>query len=329
MNNVQKNILIITTGGTIAMQRDSVTGELTQAISGKSLVAGIPQLEHVASIQVKEFSNTPSEYMTPSMMLRLAQYIQEIDHSSIHGYVITHGTDTMEETAFLLNHVVNVDKPICITGSMRGADALSADGPANLLAAVVAAASEKTQHMGVLVVMNNEIFLADEVIKSHTTASDAFCSNVLGSIGKIFEGEVYIRNVKQNKFIVASPDVGSNVWIVTCGAGMDSTFCESALTAAIDGLVVEGFGCGNVPLGMVKGLRKLVQEGIPVILCSRTHHGYITKEYGGEGGVSALEKDGIILSGHLVSSKARILLLLLIGAGYSINEMRTVYKLFS
>ena len=80
---------------------------------------------------------------------------------------------------------------------------------------------------------------------------------------------------------------------------------------------------------MVKGLRKLVQEGIPVILCSRTHHGYITKEYGGEGGVSALEKDGIILSGHLVSSKARILLLLLIGAGYSINEMRTVYKLFS
>lgn len=317
----KKKIIIITTGGTIAMKKDEVTGALVPALSGEALIDTVPGIDDGAHIEVREFSNIPSEYMTLDRMGALAAFIESLNTDEVDGYVITHGTDTMEETAFFLNHTVHLNKPVCLTGAMRSAAAAGTDGPGNILAAVRAACCDNLYGMGVLVVMNDRVYLADDVVKSHATATDAFTSASFGPVGFVSGDKVVVRKCSQKRWIGNVQDLNARVWIVRCGAGMDDSLLAGVLAAGVDGLIVEGFGCGNVPLGMASALKTMVKKGIPVILTSRTGHGYVEREYGGDGGTAALEDAGVISAGGLSSQKARILLILAIGNHLSSSQI--------
>ena len=163
-----KKVIVLTTGGTIAMKLDPAHG-IVPAVSGEDLVASVPGLREACPIEVMEFSNIPSPHMTPKRMFELGNKVEELlRHEDILGVVITHGTDTLEETAYLLDLVHNSEKPVCLTGAMRSAAEISPDGPVNLLCAVRTAASSEARGKGVLVVMNEEIHAAREVVKSHS-----------------------------------------------------------------------------------------------------------------------------------------------------------------
>ena len=303
------------------MKKDEVTGALVPALSGEALIDTVPGIDDGAHIEVREFSNIPSEYMTLDRMGALAAFIERLDTDEVDGYVITHGTDTMEETAFFLNHTVHLNKPVCLTGAMRSAAAAGTDGPGNILAAVRAACCDNLYGMGVLVVMNDRVYLADDVVKSHATATDAFTSASFGPVGFVSGDKVVVRKCSQKRWIGNVQDLNARVWIVRCGAGMDDSLLAGVLAASVDGLIVEGFGCGNVPLGMASALKTMVKKGILVILTSRTGHGYVEREYGGDGGTAALEDAGVISAGGLSSQKARILLILAIGNHLSSSQI--------
>ena len=178
-----KKVIVLTTGGTIAMKLDPAHG-IVPAVSGEDLVASVPGLREACPIEVMEFSNIPSPHMTPKRMFELGNKVEELlRHEDILGVVITHGTDTLEETAYLLDLVHNSEKPVCLTGAMRSAAEISPDGPVNLLCAVRTAASSEARGKGVLVVMNEEIHAAREVVKSHSANTETFVSPFWGPLG--------------------------------------------------------------------------------------------------------------------------------------------------
>lgn len=213
-----KRICILTTGGTIAMREDPAAGGLVPAVSGADLAASAPGLADWAGIAVEEVSNIPSEWMTPARMMDIARRIDG-RADAFDGFVVTHGTDTMEETAFLLDTVLRTEKPVVLTGAMRGASELSADGPANLLAAVKTAASDGAAGMGVLVVMGDAVHAARDVEKMHATRPDAFASPQWGPVGAVYGTGVVWGRRPLRRSRVHPEALAGPVWIVKCAAG--------------------------------------------------------------------------------------------------------------
>ena len=181
---MKKHIIVITTGGTIAMKTDPVTGGLVPAVSGEDLAAAVPGLSSWADVDVVEFSNVPSGWMDTEKMLSLARTIDGLADKA-DGFVVTHGTDSLEETAFFLDMTLHTEKPVCVTGAMRGASDLSADGPENILSAVRVAASDRSRGMGVLVCLQDRIYAAFDVTKFHTTNPDTFRDLHYGPLGTV------------------------------------------------------------------------------------------------------------------------------------------------
>ncbi len=323
-----KRIAIITTGGTIAMKADPLSGALVPAVSGEDLAASVTGLSQTADVTVREFSNLPSEFMTPEKMLALSRFIDAVDQEGwADGFVITHGTDTLEETAFFLENTLHTGKPVVITGAMRGASDLSADGPANILAAVRVAAGDEAQGEGVLAVLSDHIHAAWDVEKTHATAPDTFQSPQWGPVGTVYgSGVVFGRHVIRRRKLHPE-DIAHHVWLVKCAAGTEADILLAAREAQADGVIVEGFGCGNVPLSVNDGIHELLKADIPVVLVSRTQSGRVEKEYGYEGGAAALEKAGVILGGSLSGQKARLLLMIALGMGMK-EEKAELRKLF-
>lgn len=320
-----KRICILTTGGTIAMREDAAAGGLVPAVSGADLAASAPGLTDWADVTVEEVSNIPSEFMTPARMMALARRI-DARADNFDGFVVTHGTDTMEETAFLLDTVLRTEKPVVLTGAMRGASDLSADGPANLLAAVKTAASDGAAGMGVLVVMGDAVHAARDVEKMHATRPDAFVSPQWGPVGTVYGAGVVwgrrpIRRGRIHPETLAGP-----VWIVKCAAGEGGGLLRAAVSAGIPGVVVEGFGCGNVPEDVDAAIHEALAAGLAVVLVSRTAAGSVVREYAYEGGAASLEDAGAVLGGSLPGQKARLLLMAALGAGFSGGALRALFR---
>ena len=320
-----KHIVILTTGGTIAMKEDREAGGLVPAVSGEDLAASAPGIAELADITVADVSNIPSEFMTPERMMAIARAIDgRADDAD--GFVVTHGTDTMEETAFLLETVLRTEKPVVLTGAMRGASDLSADGPANLLDAVKTAVSPGAAGQGVLVVMGGRIHAARDVEKMHATLPEAFQSPQWGPVGTVYgDSAVWGRRVLRRPRIHPERLIGP-VWLVKCAAGTEADIFEAAASAKVAGIVVEGFGCGNVSRGADRGIRSALAAGLPVVLTSRTAAGSVAREYAYEGGAGSLEDAGAILGGSLSGQKARLLLMAALGAGLSREEMRPLFR---
>lgn len=320
-----KRVLVITTGGTIAMKKDTETGGLVPAVSGKDLAAAVPELARYADVDVLEFSNKPSGWMTAADMLALSGLIDRLAAmDKADGFVITHGTDTLEETAFLLDVVLKTEKPVCVTGAMRGASALSADGPANILSAVRVAASGNSAGKGVTVCLGDRIYAAWDVTKVHTTNPDTFRDLNYGSIGTVYGSRVEYGRIPMKHKKIHTDKIEENIWMITCWSGMDGGIVYEAEGKAA-GLIIDGVGCGNVPPRCREAILHLRKKGMPVVLTTRVPAGSVEEEYSYEGSALSMKGSGIILGDRLSAWKARLLLALAMGKTKDMEKIRNCF----
>lgn len=321
-----KTVVVITTGGTIAMKYDEASGGLVPAVSGDDLVSAVPALKDVAKIEVAEFSNVPSGHMTPAMMLELSRLADKYcRREDVAGGVITHGTDTLEETCYLVGLTARTGKPIVVTGAMRGASDTGPDGGANILAAVRTAACPAAEGKGALLVLNDEIHGAAEVTKAHTTSCSTFASPGWGPIGHVYFDRVVIRRQPLNLQKIQPEALCEDVYLLKAYAGMDSYLFRCLAEKPCQGLVVEALGCGNVPLPVKAGIELVRRKGIPVVLASRVQAGRVVKAYSYEGSAVSLQEAGIIMAGELTGQKARLKLMAALGITKDAAELQKYF----
>lgn len=322
-----KKIIVITTGGTIAMKKDEKTGGLVPAVSGEDLAAAVPGLSRWADVEVVEFSNVPSGWMTIEKMQELSILIDRLaEEGKSDGFVVTHGTDSLEETAFFLDITLKTDKPVCVTGAMRGASELSADGPENILAAVRVAADDMSTGMGVTVCLMDRIYSAYDVTKFHTTNPDTFRDLHYGPLGTVYSEKIIYGRRPLPHVKMDAGKLVHDVWILSSWSGMDGKTLELAAAAHPKGVIVDGLGCGNVPPLCRKGILALREEGIPVVLTTRVPTGSVMEEYSYEGSALSMKDAGLIEGGSLSSWKARILLALSLGQTEDIEELKKIFE---
>lgn len=305
-----KKILILHTGGTIAMKEDKTTGAVAPD-KENPLHSTTSELSKIATIYVEEVFQLPSPHITPKEMLILKDLIdKKVLEDNIEGVVITHGTDTLEETAYLLDLTVQSNIPIVVTGAMRSSNELGSDGPYNLISSVRVAASDAAKGKGVLVVLNDEIHTAKNVTKTHTSNIATFQSPQYGPLGIVTKRGVSFHHTPVLRESYDIQTINKNVLLLKAYAGMDDLIFKAIETVPFDGLVIEALGQGNLPPKMVNGIKSLINRGIPVVLVSRCFNGYVSDTYGYEGGGKHLKEIGAILSNGLNGQKARIKLLI-------------------
>jgi L-asparaginase len=312
------SIRILTTGGTIASLPDPETGAKRPAVSGEELIAGIPGLDSVADVHVEEVASLSSWNLTPAHMLQVARRAGEaLGEPGVDGVVVTHGTDTLEETAFLIDLTLRSGGPVAVVGAMRSPDEPSADGPRNLLNAVTVASAPEARGAGAVVTMNDEVHAARWARKLDTGLASAFGSPRHAPIGRVEPGSVELPWLPPRGFTIDPPEELSHaVPLVSAYPGMDGAVMEAVLeSTGAAGLVVEGTGSGNVPGTAVDGIRAALARGLPVVMATRVPGGATRSGYGSPGGGAALRELGAVGAGPLSAGKARLLLMVLLAGG--------------
>ena len=318
-------VQVITTGGTIASRVDPATGAVVPAVRAEELLAQVPALSDVAEVRFEEFGLTSSWNVTPAQVAKWARRIREILASgAVAGVVVTHGTDTLEETAFALDLLWDGAAPIVLTGAMRNPSETGPDGPRNLYGAVRVAADPGARDLGVLAVLHDEVHAARAVTKSHTTALDAFSSPRLGPVASI-EASSWWRWRPERGPHLPQCEPEPAVYLVKMAAGMDPLPLRALVDGGARGVVIEGSGAGNVYGEWEAPLRALLERGVPVVLTSRTGAGRVLPAYGGAGGGRHLVELGVIPAGDLSGPKARIALMLALGAGLDGPGVRELF----
>lgn len=309
-------IVIVFTGGTISMRHDPAAGGAVPALAGRDILDLVPQLRDIAELEVDDFGAFPGPHMTTQRMWALRNRIREhLGRSDVRGVVVTHGTDSLEESAYVVARSLESQKPIVFTGAMRTSSDLGWDGPANLGASVRVATSDAAVGCGVVVVMSDRIFTGLDVTKAHTQMLDAFESPGLGPLGVIDDGRVLFRRaLPAAPEIIDAPELGGPVDIVFAYAGATSRLLDAARGEG-QGLVVAGMGRGNVPPDMVPGIERWIRDGKPVVMASRALRGRVGRTYGYFGGGRKLSELGVIFGGNRRPQQARIDLMLALGAG--------------
>lgn len=309
-------IALVFTGGTISMRFDAAAGGAVPALAAHEILAAARGIEEVAHIRVEEFGRYPGPHMTVEREWMLRNRLAElVADPGIDGVVVTHGTDTIEESAYLIDLLWDDERPVVVTGAMRNPTLAGADGPANLLAAVTVAADERMRGLGVLVVLDDQIHAARFARKTHTTATGAFSSPNAGPLGRLTEGEPTLATrVERRATYPLTRPVTARVPVLAVGLD-DTGDLLAGLAAGCDGLIVAGLGGGHVPPALAEQLGELA-ERVPVVLASRTGAGSVlTHTYGYVGSESDLLRRGLIASGPLDAYKARVLLRVLLAAG--------------
>jgi L-asparaginase len=309
-------VVVIGLGGTIAM-KPAVTGGVTPSLSPQQLVDAAPGLTDTGvALEVVAFRSRPGASLIFDDILELVPVIRAHLTGGAAGVVITQGTDTIEETAYVLDLLHHLPEPVVVTGAMRHPAMAGADGPANLLAAVQVAASPQTRDLGCVVVLGDEIHAAARVGKTHSTSPSAFKSRNGGPLGYVVEGVPTVLNRPASRQTVPLPSGGRQprVGLYTAALGDDGTLIAD-FARTLDGLVVAGFGVGHVPDTWVQVLSELTTR-MPVVLASRIGAGSVlTSTYGFAGSERDLIACGLIPAGLLDPYKSRILLHLAVAAG--------------
>ena len=307
--SARPRIRIVATGGTIAGTADRAGGYTAGVLGIEHLIAAVPALTDLAGITGDQLATIGSQDMDDATWLKLVHHLHELAlNDEVDGIVVTHGTDTMEETAWFADLTLDPGKPVVFTGAMRPATAPDADGPANLLAAVATAADPQAQGRGVLVTMAGTIFTARAVTKAHTRNLGAFASTGHVDAGQI-EGDrpVFAMDVagprRPARFDVESRTSLPRVDIVHAYAGMDRCLIDAAVGAGADGLVIAGMGSGNLPRQVIAALANLAARGIAVVRSTRVAFGTVTS--GSEIDDTAR---GFVHANDLNPAKARVLL---------------------
>ena len=313
-----KKILVLHTGGTISMQADDSGAVVTSQDNPMNHVSN--PLEGV-EVHALDFFNLPSPHIKPKHMLALYQKIkEEADHYD--GFVITHGTDTLEETAYFLDTMEVPHKPIVLTGAMRSSNELGSDGVYNYLSALRVASDDKAADKGVLVVMNDEIHAAKYVTKTHTTNVSTFQTPTHGPLGLIMKYEILYFKTAEPRVRFDLDRIQGLVPIIPVYAGMTEELLDLLPVDQLDGLIIQAFGAGNVPKETSQKLNALIQEGLPIALVSRCFNGIAEPVYAYEGGGVCLQKAGVFFVKELNAQKARLKLLIAINAGLTGEELR-------
>ena len=313
-----KKILVLHTGGTISMQADDSGAVVTSQDNPMNHVSN--PLEGV-EVHTLDFFNLPSPHIKPKHMLALYQKIkEEADHYD--GFVITHGTDTLEETAYFLDTMEVPHKPIVLTGAMRSSNELGSDGVYNYLSALRVASDDKATDKGVLVVMNDEIHAAKYVTKTHTTNVSTFQTPTHGPLGLIMKHEILYFKTAEPRVRFDLDKIQGLVPIIPVYAGMTEELLDLLPVDQLDGLIIQAFGAGNVPKETSQKLNALIQEGLPIALVSRCFNGIAEPVYAYEGGGVCLQNAGVFFVKELNAQKARLKLLIAINAGLTGDELR-------
>jgi L-asparaginase len=324
---MKPQLAVFFTGGTISMRFDPATGGAVPALSGEEIIAQVPGLDEIADFDVIDFGRWPGPHVTPSRMMDLARAAREkLADESVAGAIVTHGTDTLEETAYLLDLVLNEEKPIVFLGAMRNSSELSWDGPGNLRSAVRVAADPQARGLGVIVAMNDQLIAAAEATKTHTESTDTFQSRDFGPLGIVDKDRVIVTRRPVRRDRVVTDRIEERVEVIKMVAGADGRFIDFAIGDGARGLVIEGLGRGNVTVAALPAIERAVNAGLPVVITSRCPRGRVLDTYAYEGAGRQLRKMGVILGGMLPSHKARIKLMLELGAGYSVEQVRKSFE---
>jgi len=321
-----KNILIIFTGGTFSMKIDKNTGGAVPHYHGNELLDMIPDAPKYANISMYEFGMYPGPHMTPELMFELSHKVKKyVDSDDVDGIIITHGTDTLEETAYFIDLAVDTPKPIVVIGAMRTSSEPDWDGPRNLLDAIHICNNPNSQNMGVLVCLNGEINAASEVTKTHTEDVETFRSLDFGALGFVDRGHVIFNRMPKKLETIDTDKIEANIDLIKVYAGINDKFFKFSVDSGAAGIVVEALGVGNVPPKAFDGIKYAVDKGIPVVLVSRCPTGETLDIYSYPGAGKWLKKLGVIFTDYLNGQKARIKMILALGKTKNLEEL---HKLF-
>ncbi len=321
----KKKIMIIHTGGTISMSEDEQTGAVSPG--ERNPLTTIPLIvDSKIDIHSHELFNLPSPHMTTQHMLELSKFIDlQVVENAIEGFVVTHGTDTLEETAFFLDLTVQTRVPVVLTGAMRSSNEIGSDGPYNLLSSVKVAASEEAKNKGVLVVLNDEVHTAKNVTKTHTSNIATFQSPQYGPIGIVTKRGAFFHHspVSEDKYDVEA--LTKNVMLLKAYAGMDSSIFLALKDMKVDGVILEALGQGNIPPTAVDGVKALRNADIPIVMVSRCFNGIVQDIYGYDGGGRKLKELGVIFSNGLNGQKARIKLMVALESTRNTTDLQMLF----
>ncbi len=320
-------VAVLSLGGTISSTDEGGRG-VEPTLTGEALVADVPQIADVAEVSAVSFQQAPSGELTLDDLVELALEIEDRVDAGAGGAVVTQGTDTIEETSFVLDLLMNRDAPVVVTGAMRNPTLPGADGPANLLAAIQVVASGKARGLGTMVILNDEIHAARFVQKTHTQNPATFRSPNAGPIGWISEGEVRLalHPSAMRKIVVPGDAPDRPVALLTITLGDDGRLLGAVEEMGYEGLVIEAMGGGHVPSVMVGKLEELANK-MPVILASRTGGGEVLRRtYGFPGSEMDLLDRGLISAGALDGLKARLLLSMLLRSGASREKISHAFE---
>ena len=322
-----KKVAVIFNGGTITMKVDPRIQAAVPTLTGEEIMSMVTGIEKFAQVESYTFSNLPGPHMTPEIMLELSRYVQmTLAREDITGVVVTHGTDSLEETAYLLDLTINNEKPVVVTGSMRNSSELGYDGPANLAASICTVISDEAKNRGVLVCLNDELNCASEVTKANSMSLDTFKSPNFGPIGIIDSNEVIFYRDSLKKQHILTEEIESKVDLIKCAAGMDSKYIDFCLSEGAKGLVIEAMGRGNIPPYMVDGVKRAIEKGVPVVLVSRCFQGRVLDSYGYHGGGKELRNIGVIFGDNLPGQKARIKLMVALSKTSVLKEIKNIFE---
>ena len=324
----KKNILIVFTGGTFSMSiNNKKSGGAAPRYSGKELLRKIPETKQLANISFYDFGKFPGPHVTPEIMMELSKRLRKkLSEKKYDGIVVTHGTDTLEETAYLIDLTIETKTPIVFTGSMRNSSEPNWDGPKNLTDSIKVCLNENSKGMGVLVCMHGEVNAASEVTKIFSNEFETFQSLDFGTLGFVQKDRVLYNRLPRFLETIKTDKLNTNVDLLTVYAGMDEKFFNLSADSGAEGLVIEALGIGNVPPAAFKGVEYVIKKNIPVVLVSRCPAGETDYIYSYPGAGRHLHKLGVIFTDYLNGQKARIKLMLALGKTTNRKILKKIFE---
>lgn len=325
-------VVIFFTGGTITMQpRARSRGVVPAAVFDKFLKGLRPHLRDV-QLDPRRWSDLPSPHMTPEHMFRLAKDVdQALADPDTAGAIVVHGTDVLVESAYMADMLIKSPKPTIFTGAMRYYSETGYDGIRNLLNGLKACMLPLPPQTGVVLLMNDRLFNARDVVKINSINVDAFEAPESGPVAYIAGEDIQLSQrlamaTGPQRPLIETDAINVDVPLISCFTGMDAEIIEHYFEKGVSGMVIEGFGAGNVPPGAASALMAAVRKSIPVVLTTRCPEGGVSPIYAYPGGGADLVANGIIMGGRLCGPKARIKLMLALGAGMALKTIRQLFN---
>jgi L-asparaginase len=319
-------VVLISTGGTIASRFDPQSGRTVASARGEDLLAQVPELATVCTLEIDDFATVPSFDMSIGLVFGLCQRInRQLARPEVAGVAVTHGTDTMEESCYLADLLLESDKPAVFTGAQRAHDDRLPDGPKNLLSAARTAVAPEAVGLGAVICFADQIHAGRDVTKVGASALAAFTSYDKGALGEVDGAQVILhrRPARRRSFrIDRMPEL--RVPLLRLSLGFDVRLAQMALDLGSDGLVIEAFGRGNGPAALVPLVERAVAAGVPVVITSRCPTGRVEPIYGKGGGKDLLDA-GAIFAGDLKGPKARLLLMVLLADPATKERVRELF----